>query len=107
MATSTYLVIHTPRQDADEVGAPVRRPSDLGGLAAAAGDARYGPKWLRAWSPDLHDDRLFTLWHADNADEIEAALESFGFLDHTDIVALRVAEWGPDDVLRSQPERTP
>lgn len=101
MANFTYLVIHTPKPEAGNVDAPIRRPSDLAGLAEAARDARYGPRWLRAWSPDLHDDRLFTMWRADNAAEIEAALERYGFLDHTDIVALRVAEWGPDDVLNA------
>ncbi len=93
-----YLVVHTPRE-LPEAG--VRPPTKLRDLAdASRGDGRM-PRWLKTWSPDLHDDRLFTLWEAASADEIRAALEEFGFLDDMDAAPLRVREWGPDDVLAS------
>lgn len=91
-----YLVIHTPVDPEDTT---VRRPSDMLGLARTAGVEGASPRWLKTWSPDLHDDRIFTLWDASNATEIRAMLERFGFLDNMDVLALRVQEWGPADVL--------
>jgi hypothetical protein len=72
------------------------------GLANEAGAADASPRWLKTWSPDLHDDRIFTLWEADDAALIQAALQKYGFLDHMDVQALRVQEWGPEDVLAAE-----
>ena len=68
---------------------------DLGGAGAA-------PRWLRAWSPDLHDDRVFSLWEAENASQILAALTRYGFLDQMTATPLRVQEWGPDEILAAE-----
>lgn len=91
-----YLVVHSPRPVED--GA-VRPPSRLRGLAEASLKAGTSPRWLKTWSPDLHDDRIFTLWEAKSGDDIRGALEEFGFLDDMESAATRVREWGPDDVL--------
>ncbi len=91
-----YLVIHEPKPDDDEA---VRAPTRLVELARDSQREGATPRWLRAWSPDLHDDRIFSLWEADNAAEIEAMLERYGFLDHLAPRPLRVREWGPDEVL--------
>lgn len=99
-----YLVIHTPVEDPNQ---PVRRPTDLVGLAKVAGQEGASPRWLRAWSPDLHDDRIFTLWDAKNAAEIKATLQRFGFLDDMEILALRVQEWGPAEVLAAESDSEP
>jgi hypothetical protein len=93
-----YLVVHTPREADVEA---VRPPTRLRELADAASHPGRTPRWLKAWSPDLHDDRVFTLWEADSAQEVKAALEEFGFLDDMDAAPLRVREWGPDEVLSS------
>src|SRR5687768_16622146 len=53
-----YLVVHTPVDPDDETLHP---PSRLRDLAEQHGDPGARPRWLRAWSPDLHDDRIFTL----------------------------------------------
>jgi hypothetical protein len=98
---ATYLVIHTPIETEDDVA---RKPSDLLGLARAVTVPRTSPRWIKTWSPDLNDDRLFTLWEADNGAEIHAMLERFGFLDDMTAEAMRVREWGPIDVLASQAE---
>jgi hypothetical protein len=94
-----YLVIHSPG-DHEELA--IRKPSDMVGLAEAVGGESAAPRWLRAWSPDLHDDRIFTLWEAADAAEIQLALKKFGFLDHMDALALRVEEWGPEDILKAE-----
>ncbi len=94
-----YLVVHTPREGEEEV---VRPPTRLRELAEASPRTGHAPRWLKAWSPDLHDDRLFTLWEAASAEEVTAALEEFGFLDDMDAAPLRVREWGPDEVLASE-----
>ncbi|HET7093588.1 MAG TPA: hypothetical protein VFI22_08930, partial [Thermomicrobiales bacterium] len=87
-----------PKPEDDET---VRAPTRLLDLARAS-QRGVSPRWLRAWSPDLHDDRIFSLWEADNAAEIQAMLERYGFLDHLSARPLRVREWGPDDVIEAE-----
>ena len=94
-----YLVVHTPRPDAEDA---VRSPSRLLELARATGGELATPRWLRIWSPDLHDDRIFSLWEARDGDEIRAAMERFGFLDDMTAETLRVREWGPTEVLAAE-----
>jgi hypothetical protein len=91
-----YLVIHTPSELEVE---SVRPPTRLRELAEASITNGPSPRWLKTWSPDLHDDRIFTLWDAESADEVRSALAEFGFLDDKDATPLRVREWGPEDVL--------
>ena len=94
-----YLVVHSPREDdADALRAPTR----MGDLAREAGTEGASPRWLKTWSPDLHDDRIFSLWEARDAAEITAALTRFGYLDHMAAQPLRVQEWGPADVLAAE-----
>jgi hypothetical protein len=94
-----YLVVHSPIDPDDPV---IREPTNMVALAREAGAAGASPRWLRTWSPDLHDDRIFTLWEAEDADAIQTALRRYGFLDHMEVQALRVQEWGPDDVLAAE-----
>ena len=93
---AVYLVVHTPLDPDDTT---VHPPSRLLELAQEHGEQGRSPRWLKAWSPDLHYDRIFTLWEAEDAAQIQSALTKFGFLDHMDVQALRVQEWGPADVL--------
>jgi hypothetical protein len=94
-----YLVIHTTNDPDDET---VRQPTDMVELAKLHGSELSSPRWLKTWSPDLHDDRIFTLWEARSAEEIAKVLSRFGFLDHMSVQALHVLEWGPDEVLEAQ-----
>jgi hypothetical protein len=94
-----YLVVHAPTDPDDPT---IRKPSDMLGLAQEAGAENASPRWLKTWSPDLHDDRIFTLWEAEDAAEIQVAVRKYGFLDHMDVQALRVQEWGPEDVLTAE-----
>lgn len=98
---TTYLVIHTPIE-ANE--SDLKPPTDLYGLAQAHGGPTANPRWLRAWSPDLTDDRIFSLWEARSAGEIVLVLERYGFLDQMDFVAIPVNEWGPEQILASPHE---
>ncbi len=91
-----YLVVHNPKDEPEET---VRAPSRLSELAEAASSSDASPRWLKTWSPDLHDDRIFSLWEAIDAASITDVLERFGFLDHMLAEPLRVREWGPGDVL--------
>jgi hypothetical protein len=101
---ATYLVIHTPTDEIENESEP-QKPSDMVGLARVATAPRANPRWIKTFSPDLHDDRLFTLWEADNAAEIQAILERFGFLNNMTAQPIRVAEWGPVDILASEVEQ--
>lgn len=93
-----YLVEHNPANASD---AELRPSSSLVEMAREAVAKGVTPRWLRTWSPGLHDERVFSLWEADNAAQIEAALARFGFLDDMNARPLRVQEWGPEDVLRN------
>lgn len=94
-----YLVVHSPRPGAEDEQRP---PSRLLELARASEPGGATPRWLRAWSPDLNDDRIFSLWEASDAEEIRGALEAFGFLDDMTAQPLRVREWGPAEVLAAE-----
>ncbi len=94
-----YLVVHSP-VDPDDV--TVFPPSRLLDMATDLGATGSAPRWLKAWSPDVNDDRIFTLWEAEDAAEIGSALDQYGFLSHMAARPLRVSEWGPDDVVTAQ-----
>jgi hypothetical protein len=94
-----YFAVHEPKDVGEE--SPTM-PTDLQGLATTHGVDGAIPRWLKAWSPDLHDDRLFTLWEADDAESIVDVLKEYGFLDDMETKAFQVTEWGPDAVLSSQ-----
>ncbi|MCC6314679.1 MAG: hypothetical protein IT337_11790 [Thermomicrobiales bacterium] len=98
---ATYLVIHTPAPDKEMA---LRAPTRLRELAEASLTERVSPRWLKTWSPDLNDDRIVSLWEADNAAEIAAVLERFGFLNDMEAQPLRVREWGPSEVLAAEGE---
>ena len=91
-----YLVIHAPKESAGE---EVRPPTRLRDLAAESTAGENSPRWLKTWSPDFHDDRVFSLWDARSAEEVLTALAEFGFMDDMEATPLRVREWGPENVL--------
>ena len=94
-----YLVIHDAKdENADEA----RPPSRLRELAEASMAEGSSPRWITAWSPDLHDDRIFSLWEARDAAEIQAMLAGYGFLDDREALPLRVREWGPAEILAAE-----
>lgn len=99
-----YLVIHTPHQEEHGV---LRPPSRLRDLARDHGQEGSDPRWLRTWSPDLHDDRIFTLWESATADAIIKAVHDYGFLDNMEAKPVRVEEWGPADVIATSADDTP
>ena len=96
----TYLVVHTPKTSEELAEEEeIRPPTRLKDLAQVHGNDGSDPRWIKTWSPDLHDDRLFSLWDAADAQTILSAIESFGFLDNMTAHPVRVQEWGPADVL--------
>lgn len=92
-----YLVVHSPRDASEE--RDVQPPTRLGELAEASLAGSLPVKWLKTWSPDLHDDRIFTLWDAPTAAHIQSVLDDYGFLNDLEAKPMRVREWGPQDVL--------
>jgi hypothetical protein len=97
-----FLIIHSPAGGEESA---VRQPSKLAELARAHGTEEASPRWLSTWSPDLEDDRIFSLWEARNSAEIDAVLQRYGFLDDMSSQALRVREWGPQHVLEAEGDR--
>jgi len=95
-----YLAIHAPPVEPVEESGP---PADLPGLSRLAGPTR----WLRTYTPDLHDDRHVSLWEAESADAIRTVMADFHFFVEMETAVFRVHEWGPDDVLAAQTEKEP
>jgi hypothetical protein len=93
-----YLVETIP-PDSDDGEGSIAPPSDLVGLARHAQEATHGARWLTTFTPDLHDDRHFSLWESPDADEIRSVMERFGFLTDGAVLIVAVRQWGPDDVL--------
>jgi hypothetical protein len=99
---ATYLVVHTPKtQEERDSETEVRPPTRLEDMAKELGPEGSNPQWVKTWSPDLHDERLFSLWIAEDAQSILAAIETYGFMDDLTAQPLRVQEWGPSEVLDS------
>jgi len=71
-------------------------------LAHEAGAEGASPRWIATLSPDLHDDRMFSMWESESADQIVTALERYGFLNHMAAHPIRVQQWGPADVLAAE-----
>lgn len=93
-----YLVEHIPLDD-DESVENVAQPTDLAGLARYSIDATHGARWLTTFSPDLHDDRQFSLWESPDVESIRLLMARFGFLSDGIVKAFLVRQWGPDDVI--------
>lgn len=93
-----YLVVHSPEPDKESEN-DIRPPSRLEDLARVMSSGNPNPKWLRAWSAEIGDDRIFTLWEADDAAAITRVLAEYGFLDDLSAKPLRVRAWGPAEVL--------
>jgi hypothetical protein len=94
-----YMAVHTPPEAENET---VHTPTDLHGLALEAGDPNANPRWIKTFSPDLHDDRIFTLWEAEDAESIRSAMKLYGFLVEMEAKVFQVTEWGPDHVLTTE-----
>lgn len=99
---ATYLVVHTPKTAAELAeDTSVRPPTRLRELAETHGTESSHPRWITTWSPDLHDERLFSLWEANDAQVILTTIDAFGFLDDLVAQPVRVQAWGPTEVLKS------
>ena len=96
-----YLVEHIPDEFDNVEAVPVRKPSDLESLARHSLSTSHGARWITTFTPDLHDDRHFSLWESQDADDIRAVMERFGFLDDGTVKVFAVRQWGPEDVIGS------
>lgn len=95
-----YLVVHTPKEDVDEEA--VFPPSNLKDLARdhAGEDART--RWIKTLSPDLHDERHFTMWQARSAEDILEVMERYHFMSEMENHPIAVQEWDPQSVLEAE-----
>ncbi len=92
-----YLVIHSPREDSDS--GEVQAPTRMVDLARQAGAEDANPRWVETYDTDMSDDRVFTIWDADDPADILAAMDNYGFLNHMESKPIRIERWGPADVL--------
>lgn len=90
-----YLVIHTPRKDVEEEVFPATNMADM---ARDHGGEDARTRWLKSWSGDLHDDRHFTLWQANSAEDIQEVMARYHFLGEAESDVVCVQEWTPSDV---------
>jgi hypothetical protein len=98
-----YLVVHTPR--AEEDPEMVYPPTKMLDMARDHGDANARTRWLKTFSPDLHDERHFTLWEAKSSDDITEVMSRYGFLSEMESHPVCVQEWTPADVLAADLEK--
>lgn len=94
-----YLVVHAPKPAWDQESETIAAPTRMLDLATDSGIENANPRWIMTMEPDLNDDRMFTLWEADDPALILDALTTYGFLDHLDATPIRVDVWGPDEVI--------
>ncbi|HQY29734.1 MAG TPA: hypothetical protein PK691_00505 [Thermomicrobiales bacterium] len=99
-----YLVETIPSEHEDLDNVPVQSPSDLRGLAEYSAATNHGARWLTTFSPDLNDDRHFSIWESPDADEIRSLMDRFGFLHEGTVRIVQVRQWGPSDVLEADSE---
>lgn len=96
-----YLVVHTPRKDDEETVYP---PTKMADMARDHGGEEERTRWITTWSPDLHDERHFTLWSANSADDIREVMARYHFLSEMEAELICVQEWSPSDVLQAEAE---
>ena len=96
-----YLVEHIPFADEGDEDIAAQ-PTDLAGLADHALAATHGAHWLTTLSPDLHDDRQFSLWESPDVESIRTVMARFGFMSDGIVKAFVVRQWGPEDVITGQ-----
>lgn len=94
-----YLVVHTPKKEEEETVYPATKMIDM---ARDHGRENERTRWITTWSPDLHDERHFSLWNAASADDVREVMERYHFLSETDSELVCVREWKPSDVLEVQ-----
>lgn len=95
-----YLVVHTPRTDLDE--SEVLPPTQLAQLARDHGGEDARTRWITSYSPDLRDERHFTLWHAKKAEDILEVMSRYHFLTEMEHYPVCVQEWSPQSVLDAE-----
>lgn len=95
-----YLVVHTPK--ADIAADAVFPPTNLVELAQdhAASDART--RWIKTLSPDLHDERHFSMWEAHCAEDILEVMDRYHFMSEMDHHPVAVQEWDSQSVLAAE-----
>jgi hypothetical protein len=96
-----FLVVHTPNEDDHAVTAP---PTRLVELARATDVIESSARWISTLTPDLQDERIFTLWEAEDPEKILSVMERYGFLNHMTAQPIRVQQWGPSEVLAAEQE---
>lgn len=100
-----YLVVHTPRTEDDDV--KVYPPTRMLDMARDHGGEEVRTRWIRTYSPDLHDERHFTLWDAKSAEDITEVMERYGFLSEMESHPVCIQEWTPADVLAADDSADP
>ena len=95
-----YLVVHTPKEDVDDE--TVFPPTNLADLARDHAGQEARTRWIKTLSPDLHDERHFSLWNAKNADYIQEVMERYHFMSEMDHHPIAVQEWDPQTVLAAE-----
>ena len=91
-----YFAFHTLKKSAEEVSNALNQGASEIARAMASGETPC--KCLKTWTPLPHgrEDYLFCLWEADKAEDVEATIRSFGFLEYFTLDAMQVDEidWG-------------
>lgn len=94
-----YLVVHTPKSDVTED--TVFPPSKLEDLAKDHSGADARTRWIKTLSPDVHDERHFSMWEAKSAEDILEVMDRYHFMSEMDHHPIAVQEWDSQSVLNA------
>ncbi len=95
-----YIVVHTPKEIADD--AEPFPPTKLAELARDHAGEGARTRWIKTLSPDLNDERHFTLWEAKNAQDILEVMDRYHFMSEMEHHPIAVQEWDPSAVLAAE-----
>ena len=89
---ATYFVFHRLKKTGEEVLHVLNKKAP--DIAKTTTSSETLCTCLKTWSPLAYgrEDYLFCLWEANNPQDIETTIESFGFLDYFTLDTMRVDE---------------
>jgi hypothetical protein len=106
MTMAKYFAFHRLKKPGEEVLNVLNKVAP--DIALAMFSDETSCTCIKTWSPLEHgrEDYLFSLWEADNLQDVEATVESFGLLEYFTLDTMRVDEIDWRTLAGSEIKRT-
>jgi hypothetical protein len=92
---ASYIVLHGYKTKPEEAWAALGAVAPSAAVTMAAGQAPA--RCIKTWNPFAHGraDYVVCLWEAEKPDDVLAALDQFGMLDHltADVMTVDEIDW--------------